>query len=81
MTMDNGAGARSTDRAPVTPQANGDSGTPLLRLAGIGKNFGAVQALREVDLEIYPGEVLALVGDNGAGKSTMIKTISGIWAP
>jgi ABC-type sugar transport system ATPase subunit len=39
-----------------------------------------VPALKDVDLEIYPGEVLALVGDNGAGKSTMIKTISGIWA-
>jgi ABC-type sugar transport system ATPase subunit len=79
--MDNGTGARSTDRAPGTPQANGDRGTALLRLSGIGKHFGAVQALRDVDLEIHPGEVLALVGDNGAGKSTMIKTISGIWSP
>jgi ABC-type sugar transport system ATPase subunit len=64
--------ARSHDRASVTP---------LLRLSKIGKSFGPVQALADIDLEIYPGEVLALVGDNGAGKSTMIKTISGIWAP
>jgi D-xylose transport system ATP-binding protein len=63
------------------PTKNGDRGTPLLKLTGVGKNFGAVQALRDVELEIYPGEVLALVGDNGAGKSTMIKTISGIWSP
>jgi ABC-type sugar transport system ATPase subunit len=47
----------------------------------VGKRFGPVQALRDVNLEIYPGEVLALVGDNGAGKSTMIKTVSGIWSP
>ncbi len=54
---------------------------PLLSLRGITKSFGAVQALSGVDLDILPGKVTALVGDNGAGKSTMIKTISGIWAP
>ncbi|MDQ6688380.1 MAG: ATP-binding cassette domain-containing protein [Actinomycetota bacterium] len=52
---------------------------PLLRLRGVVKNFGAVQALRGVDLDIPAGQVTALVGDNGAGKSTLIKTISGIW--
>src|SRR5262249_44674181 len=55
--------------------------TPLLELRGISKRFGAVQALDGVDFEVYPAEVVALVGDNGAGKSTMIKTISGIYAP
>jgi len=64
----------------------GSSGTevadrPLLSLRGITKSFGAVQALRGVDLDILPGKITAMVGDNGAGKSTMIKTISGIWAP
>ncbi len=54
---------------------------PLLSLRGITKSFGAVQALRGVDLDILPGKITALVGDNGAGKSTMIKTISGIWSP
>ena len=54
---------------------------PLLSLHGIVKTFGAVQALRGVDLDIVPGKITALVGDNGAGKSTLIKTISGIWAP
>jgi D-xylose transport system ATP-binding protein len=54
---------------------------PLLQLRGIGKNFGPVTALTDVDLDIPPGQVTALVGDNGAGKSTMIKTISGIWEP
>jgi ABC-type sugar transport system ATPase subunit len=79
MSASQGTGARSTDRAPVTTSRPG--GAPLLRLDGIGKNFGAVQALRDVNLEIHPGEVLALVGDNGAGKSTLIKTVSGIWSP
>ncbi len=54
---------------------------PLLRLSGIGKNFGPVRALSDVNLDIPAGQVTALVGDNGAGKSTMIKTISGIWEP
>jgi ABC-type sugar transport system ATPase subunit len=54
---------------------------PLLRLRGIGKNFGPVTALSDIDLDIPPGQVTALVGDNGAGKSTLIKTISGIFEP
>ncbi|HEY1624898.1 MAG TPA: ATP-binding cassette domain-containing protein [Streptosporangiaceae bacterium] len=54
---------------------------PLLRLRGVGKSFGPVQALTGIDLDIPAGQVTALVGDNGAGKSTLIKTIAGIWAP
>jgi D-xylose transport system ATP-binding protein len=57
------------------------NGGPLLRLADIGKNFGPVRALTDINLDIPPGQVTALVGDNGAGKSTMIKTVSGIWEP
>lgn len=51
---------------------------PALRVAGIGKTFGAVRALNNVDFDVYAGEVVALVGDNGAGKSTLVKTISGV---
>ncbi|WP_374834396.1 ATP-binding cassette domain-containing protein [Paenochrobactrum pullorum] len=54
---------------------------PVLRLNGISKNFGAVSALTEINLEVYPGEVVALVGDNGAGKSTLIKTLAGVYQP
>jgi D-xylose transport system ATP-binding protein len=52
--------------------------TPVLELVGVSKSFGAVQALFEVDFHVSQGEVMALVGDNGAGKSTMIKCIAGI---
>jgi ABC-type sugar transport system ATPase subunit len=50
----------------------------LLRLEAIDKNFGAVQALAGVNLDIRAGMVTALIGDNGAGKSALIKTIAGI---
>ncbi len=56
-------------------------GEPTLRLSGISKSFGAVQALRNVDFEVYSGEVVGLVGDNGSGKSTLIKAISGVNIP
>lgn len=52
--------------------------TPVLTLSGISKHFGAVAALKKVDLEVYAGEVVALVGDNGAGKSTLVKILSGV---
>jgi D-xylose transport system ATP-binding protein len=51
---------------------------PVLSLFGISKRFGAVQALADASLDVYAGEVVALVGDNGAGKSTMIKVIAGV---
>jgi ABC-type sugar transport system ATPase subunit len=55
--------------------------TPLLELRNVSKAFGAVQALNGVNLKVPPGKVTALVGDNGAGKSVTIKTISGLWPP
>jgi D-xylose transport system ATP-binding protein len=52
---------------------------PILECRGVSKAFGAVQALYDVNFEVRPGEVMALVGDNGAGKSSLIKGIAGIY--
>lgn len=57
------------------------SAMPLFALTGIRKSYGAVEALKGVDLEVWPGEVLAICGDNGAGKSTLIKIMSGAEVP
>ena len=54
---------------------------PLLEARGLTKAFAGVVAVDALDLAIPPGEVLALVGENGAGKSTVIKMISGQYAP
>ncbi|WP_249998510.1 ATP-binding cassette domain-containing protein [Actinoplanes sp. M2I2] len=54
---------------------------PALRLRGVSKYFGSVSALSNVNLDAYAGEVHAIVGDNGAGKSTTIKIIAGIHRP
>ncbi|HKQ38377.1 MAG TPA: sugar ABC transporter ATP-binding protein [Verrucomicrobiae bacterium] len=52
-----------------------------LRVIGVSKSFGATRALRNVNLEIAPGEVHALIGENGAGKSTLMKVLSGACRP
>jgi ABC-type sugar transport system ATPase subunit len=59
----------------------GTDAEPLLRLQRVSKNFGPVQALVDVDFDVRAGEVTALVGDNGAGKSVLIKCIAGIHSP
>ena len=67
--------------AAAATEKSGDSATqgqPVLSLRGVNKSFGAVHVLHGVDLDCYAGQVTALVGDNGAGKSTVIKSIAGI---
>jgi D-xylose transport system ATP-binding protein len=75
----------STSESPLSNggagAATADDGAPLLELRGITKTFGPVRALTGVNLNIPPGKVTALVGDNGAGKSSLIKTVSGLWPP
>ncbi len=70
---------RADDRSRVEERPA--SAAPLLELRGITKRFGAVQALTDVDLVVPAGQVTALVGDNGAGKSVLIKCIAGIHHP
>ena len=65
----------------MTALAHSVAATPLLRMRGIEKRFGATVALRGVELEVLPGSVHALIGENGAGKSTLMKTLSGACPP
>lgn len=53
----------------------------IVRMVNIKKQFGHVEALKGVDCELHRGEVLALVGDNGAGKSTFVKILAGVFSP
>jgi fructose transport system ATP-binding protein len=55
--------------------------TPVLQARGLTKRYGRVTAIDGSDLELYPGEILAVIGDNGAGKSSLIKALSGAVVP
>ncbi|MEY4993783.1 MAG: hypothetical protein RIS82_905, partial [Actinomycetota bacterium] len=54
---------------------------PILSMKNVSKVFAGYEALKDVSLEVYPGQVLCLLGDNGAGKSTLIKVLSGFHEP
>ncbi|GAB7535839.1 sugar ABC transporter ATP-binding protein [Burkholderia sp. 3C] len=66
--------APAADRAPAQAPA-------LLHLENISKTFGGVKALQQVRFDVMPGEVLCLAGENGCGKSTLIKIVSGVYQP
>ena len=63
----------------ISPDYRSDP--PLVQMRGIVKDFGAVRALRGADLDLWPSEVLGLVGDNAAGKSTLMKILTGVHRP
>ena len=69
------------DHADRSPPARSGGREPVISLRNVSKNFGAVSALTDIELDIYPGEVVALVGDNGAGKSTLVKVLAGVHQP
>ena len=73
MTAEN-PGTKSSDRDQPAPD-------DVLRVEHVSKHFGAVTALRDINLHLHRGEVLALLGDNGAGKSTLMKIICGFQQP
>ncbi len=75
----------SMDRMETTPAQqpakNGKAGTPLLELRDINKQYGLNKVLNNVSFHVGRAEIVALLGDNGAGKSTTVKTISGVVQP
>ena len=81
MTAPGPTNGATTSSAPSPSPGPGAASSTLLRVRGISKHFGAVEALKHVDLDVPAGQVTALIGDNGAGKSTLIKAIAGIYAP
>jgi branched-chain amino acid transport system ATP-binding protein len=65
----------------AVPETTADRAEPILRLRGVGRRFGGVHAVRDVDLQIGPGERRAILGPNGAGKTTLFNVISGEFPP
>ena len=60
---------------------NTETAEPVLRLRGVGRRFGGLRAVADVNLEIRPGERRAVLGPNGAGKTTLFNLISGDFPP
>jgi simple sugar transport system ATP-binding protein len=67
--------------ADLHPTEGERSYREIVRLEGVQKYFGAIQALKDIDLSIGRNEIVGLIGDNGAGKSTLIKVMTGVMAP
>jgi branched-chain amino acid transport system ATP-binding protein len=65
----------------TAPATSAERAEPILRLRGVGRRFGGVHAVRDVDLEVRPGERRAILGPNGAGKTTLFNLISGEFPP
>jgi branched-chain amino acid transport system ATP-binding protein len=72
-----------TTQAETAPQGGGraDGATPLLEFRNINTHYGAVHILKDVNLAIYPGELVCLLGGNASGKSTTLKTLLGMVTP
>jgi ABC-type branched-subunit amino acid transport system ATPase component/ABC-type branched-subunit amino acid transport system permease subunit len=73
--------AKKTSKPPSPPEAPTSRVAPILELAGVRASYGPAEVLQGIDIEVRPGEVIALLGANAAGKSTAIKTIMGRLRP
>ncbi len=71
----------TTEQTTMTASEAASSDVPVLEARGVSKFFGRVIALKDVSLSVKAGEVNCLLGDNGAGKSSLIKTLSGVHSP
>ncbi len=69
----------AVSKAPINPDI--EKGTPILTARGLFKRYGTVVALNGADFDLYPNEILGVIGDNGAGKSSLIKAITGAVTP
>ena len=65
----------------VETAARGDGNAPVLELRDVSTHYGPVSVLRNVNVEIYPGEIVCLLGGNASGKTTTLKTILGMVVP
>ncbi len=68
-------------RSDVTSHPVGDGSTPVVEVRSITKRYGSIHALHEINMKLFPNEIVGLVGDNGAGKSTLVNIISGALEP
>ncbi|MGY2075845.1 branched-chain amino acid ABC transporter ATP-binding protein/permease [Blastococcus sp. SYSU DS0828] len=75
------SGGVDDDATGLAARRHPTAGDPVVTLAGLGKEYGGVHAVRGVDLEIRAGEVVGLIGPNGAGKTTLVNMISGLVPP
>ena len=71
----------STATEPSTGRTTAAAREPMMTARGLVKRYGHVTAINGADFDLYPGEVLAIVGDNGAGKSSLIKALTGALIP
>ena len=65
----------------MSTESKPEGKSPILSAKGLVKRYGSVTAIDGADFELYPGEILAVIGDNGAGKSSLIKALSGATIP
>ena len=75
------AATGTTTQARTSPPAVTRPGETVVTLAGLGKEYGGVHAVRDIDLEVRSGEVVGLIGPNGPGKTTLVNMISGLVPP
>ena len=73
--------ARAVELAEGAGERAKDDGVPVLEVKGLHTNYGSISAIRDISLSVYAGEIVAVLGSNGAGKTTMLRTVSGLIRP